>query len=176
MRQSQPLAFVYFDYKDDNQTPGRVLASILKQVISALPKIPPVVSQYYTGKRGREAHLSPYELEKLLISVLEPLPRTFIVIDALDECDERRHRRDMLNIIRSLRAYQNIRIFLTSRPYPSDIQSTFLNSPKINIEARDSDLRLYMVEQLVEATDVGTIDRNFMEDIIQKLINGSQGL
>jgi len=39
--------YLYFDYKDDEQTPSKVMACLLAQLVSALPYIPECVETAY---------------------------------------------------------------------------------------------------------------------------------
>lgn len=167
---------MYFDYRDqDDQSATSVVASILKQIVAAFPTVPSSVMEIFDKLQGSEHQLSLHELEEIIHSVTASTSCTYLVIDALDECDEQKHRRSLLKILERFKGKQHIRVFVTSRSYPQDIRTTLGHSPQIVIEAHDSDLRLYMLLELQNACE-GIIDEEFALQIVEKIIKGAQGL
>lgn len=172
-----PLAFVYFDYRDQNdQSPTQILASILKQVINAIPTIPGPIMDFYDKSKGSEHQISHQDLEKLIILVVESIRGMYLVIDALDECDEQKYRKVFLQILKRFKSNNQIRLFITSRSYPEDIRTILGDDPKIEIKAHDTDLQLYLQHELQDICDSGIINHSFAMEIVDRLINRAQGL
>ena len=153
-----------------------ILASILKQIVVFLPTIPDAVVETFWKSRDVGHQLSPQEFEKMIHSVAEAVKRVYIVIDALDECDEQKHRRPFLQILERFKMDKHIRLFVTSRPHLQDIRAVLEANPKIRIEAHDADLREYLLHELKDICDDGVISHKFAMEIVSKVIGGAQGL
>jgi hypothetical protein len=51
-----PVAFYYFDYRDqDHQMPNSILSSILGQIVATMPEIPKCVTDAYGKPRALES-------------------------------------------------------------------------------------------------------------------------
>lgn len=87
------------------------------------------------------------ELVDTVMLVARGFSRVWIFFDALDECDETTQRVDLLSAIqRFMKA--GISGFATSRSHPKDIQFTFMNTRKIELLARATDIRPFVREQI----------------------------
>jgi hypothetical protein len=172
-----PLAFIYFDYRTQkDESPIYVLASILKQIVASLPTIPNAILETFEKSEVAEHQLSSQEFEKMILSVVGSVKSVYLIIDALDECDEQIHRRSFLKILERFRVDKHIRILVTSRSYPQDIRANFETGPQIEIKAHDSDLRQYLLHELRPIYEFGVINHSFAMEIVSKLIDGAQGL
>jgi hypothetical protein len=123
-----------------------------------------------------EQQLSSREFEKMILSVAGSVKSVYLVIDALDECDEQKHRRSFLQILERFKMDKHIRFFVTSRSYPQDIRAALEAGPQIEIKARDADLRRYLLHELKDVCDSGVIGHGFAMEIVGRLIDGAQGL
>jgi hypothetical protein len=166
---------VYFDHRDEQQSAHVIIASILRQTVAALPVIPNPVRDMYQKLKASGHHLTLDKLTETFISVTSSLSRLFVVIDALDECDNQ-HRSMVLQLLRQLEDIPNVRIFVTSRPYPQDIRTALSSSPQIEIKAHDSDLRQYMLQEVRCICESGIIDFQFAYSMISRLIEASKGV
>lgn len=170
-----PVAFFYFDYRDqEHQTSNYVLSSILRQIVATMPEIPKCVIDA-CDKEASAGSLSLPELEGLILEIVATLNRTYVVIDALDECDER-YRRTFLQCIDRLKQCQTIRLLITSRQYPKDIYAYLHTYPEVEIQAHDSDLRSYMYQELEHADIYDVIDDDFGAEIVETLTRRAQGM
>jgi len=96
-----------------------MLASLLKQIVSGLKVIPVDIDRaFQRAKQGFDGRgLSVSEILKLLPAALKSQKRTFICIDALDECVAE-HRPEFLRSLYSIvRDSPNVRLFVTGRPH-----------------------------------------------------------
>lgn len=117
-----------------------------------------------------------HELEKVMLDIARSIERTYIIFDALDECDESKYRRTFLQFIDRLKQIQTVRLFLTSRQYPQDINAAFHTHPQIAVQAQDSDLRRYMYQELDHAGVDDIVDEIFATKIVETIINRAQGM
>jgi hypothetical protein len=172
-----PVAFFYFDYQEqDNRTPSNILSSLLRQIVSTIPEIPKCIVDAYDKLHVSGGSLPLHELERLMLDVTESISRTYIVIDALDECNNPRCRKDFLQIISRLKQSHTIRLLVTSRQYYQDISKFFSADPQIEILAHDSDIRRYMYQELENAAIGDIVDDVFSTKIVETVLNRAQGM
>jgi len=108
----------YFDFAARNeQSPVNMLGSLLRQLVSGLDKIPePVIQVFQKQKKviGGRGLQVPQILT--MFQAITSKRRTFICVDALDECVPE-HRMVVLESLRQiLQESPNTRIFMTGRP------------------------------------------------------------
>lgn len=152
-----------------------MVASILKQLASQKPTLPLPVAELHErfGKQGDHPQLD--DLETTLLLTCREFRQTFIIIDALDECDAKRHRKAFLKVLKDLEN-TSARLFVTSRPHPDDIKQTLCAAPRITVEAHDSDIRKYLAHKLGQDGDTDLIDEPLKEDIVSNIANRAQGM
>jgi hypothetical protein len=176
VEQGVAIAFFYFDYRDqDNQSPAKVVASILKQVASLKPKLPHPVAELH--KRCEEKRDDPQlqDLQNTLLLTCQEFRQTFIIVDALDEYAVGKHRAPFLRVLKEL-AKISVQVFVTSRPHPDDIKRNLGASPQITIEASDSDIRKYLAQKIDQDGDTDLIDEQLKEEIVRNIASGAQGM
>ena len=110
----------YFDFAARNeQSPTNMLGSLLRQVVTGLEEFPEAVVQGFRNEKkvigGRGLHVPG--ILKMFKQTIAATKRTFICVDALDECVPE-HRMIVLESLgQILRGSPNIRIFITARPH-----------------------------------------------------------
>jgi hypothetical protein len=117
------------------------------------------------------------DVMKIFRNICLSSDEVFLVLDAMDECDENMNRELILDLVKFL-VGTNARVVVTSRPYPWDINRTFADYPQIAIEAADSDVRAFLLEKITNS-ERGTrlfIDEKLREEIIQSITAKSQGM
>jgi hypothetical protein len=100
-----------------------------------------------------------------------------ICIDALDECDPQ-SRSELLHFLKAMDS-QSIRLFLTGRhSVEAEVTGILSNlSPEtISITAAEEDIRLYLSQQLEKDRYPKAMDDAFKHQIVEKLVEISQGL
>lgn len=150
------------------------MSSLLKQIAVALPELPKCVIEAYGKHHESKTAISVQELEELLLTISSTLSSLFVVLDALDECDEVRYRKPLLQFIRRLKQNKNVRLFVTSRPHLQDLNTVFQDCPQIEVQAHDSDLRSY-IEQELSFSDVA-IDDTLTSYVIEKVLSNAHGM
>ena len=175
-RKRSPVAFIYFDYRNqESQSPSKVFASILKQVLSTMSAIPSDLVETLQNLHERGLRLPQHETEQMILNIASRVPIFYLILDALDECDETNHRRSFINLLNRLKSLSNVRIFITSQPYLKDIESAFEKDLQIVMRARDADIRQYLSQELREA-DISGVDEQLAEDIVQSIVTNAQGV
>ena len=153
-----------------------MLASLLKQLAIPLPKLPEPVLELYKKLSNLEKRPQQLHLEQAIVSTCEKYDRVFIIIDALDECDAKNHRKDFLNALKTLRTHSNFSIFVTSRLYPEDIKKDLKGAPQIIIGAHDDDLERYISREIERSDNIDEIDEDFKTEIITRVSQAAQSM
>ncbi|KAI5846365.1 hypothetical protein DFP73DRAFT_387213 [Morchella snyderi] len=119
------LAYIYFDYiEKDRQGPIQVMASLIKQLSTQTStSLPDETRKLYNKLKREEREPDFEELYRVFLATCGKFSRVFLVFDALDECDQDGGQGYLLRSLQHLlEEKQQISIFLTSQPYPEDIQ------------------------------------------------------
>ncbi|KAL3294530.1 ankyrin repeat-containing domain protein [Colletotrichum asianum] len=98
----------------------------------------------------------------------------YVVLDALDECEQSQRRR-LLHAIEELAQCDTIKILMTSRSHLPDIEEFLACHTQIPIQAHDGDLTVYMQRLISEEDQYGIIDEEFANYIIKQMISRANG-
>ena len=169
------IAFFYFDYRDqDNQSPANVTASILRQLASCKPALPHPVAELHQRLGKQQGLPQLQDLKATLLLTCREFRHTFIIFDALDECDAKRHRKSFLEVLKDLEKL-SVRLFVTSRPHPHDIKQKLDTSPKITVEASELDIKKYLAHKIDQDGDDGSYRRAIEEGDCDNYCEWSSG-
>ena len=145
------VAYIYCDYKDqDAQTASNLIACLARQLVGHPAKLPTQLENLYKELESQRRRPTLPELERLVTDLFHERKRTYVVVDALDECGVY-ERRKFLPFLGSL-PHGSTRILVTSRPYGEDIHRFFLGAPQIIITASDADIKQFVQEQMKDRT------------------------
>jgi len=169
------VACFYFDFAARNeQSPVNMLGSLLRQLVSGLEGIPEAVVQCFRNQKkvigGRGLQVSG--ILKMFQTITDT-KRTFICVDALDECVPE-HRIVILESLGQIvRESLDTRIFLTGRSHVrSEIERKFGGAAVfLLIEPTGDGIIGYLREKLKSDTTPemmsSTLEANIMENISQ---------
>ena len=173
------VACLYAEYNDQkNQTLVNILGAFLRQFLATTQT--PIsneitkklqVIQREGGKTGFEDNLALLKIQ------LQHLDRAFICIDAIDELDPD-VRWKLLKGLEDLGA-TNTCFFLTGRDHiESEVQEVFKISEanKVVIRATPQDITGFVSEKIRENRNSKAMDDELAADIINKIIEKSQGM
>src|SRR5207302_8587310 len=109
----------YFDFAARNeQTPINMLGSLLRQLVSGLEEIPEAVVQGFRNQKkaigGRGVQVSGI---LKMFQTIAGTKRTFICIDALDECMPDHVMIVLESLGQILQGSSDTRLFMTGRPH-----------------------------------------------------------
>ena len=173
------LLYFYFDYKRQlEQTPFNILVTLLRQLLSTHSNFPNAASDLYKRIQKGQGLPAWRDLMKAFRNICTGFSEElFLVFDALDECDEKAHREPILDLLEFM-SKSNVRVLVTSRPYPPDINDAFANYPQIVIEAADADIRAFLLEKITKCRWKISrfIDEALRQEIIQLITAKSQGM
>jgi len=169
------FAYFYFDFSDKKkQIVDSFLRSIIIQLFLYHQNIPIDIQSLYNTCHGDQPTLDA--LIKILLSLLTTSSRTYILIDALDECCERGEMVDLLKQL--ILSSSSMNLLITSRK-EQDIITILqchidvvrcIQSAKV-----DADVELYIQNCLRRDP---TLKRCLpvREDVIKALVEGANGM
>jgi hypothetical protein len=138
---------VYCDYKDQaRQTASELIGTLAKQLAARKTELPRQLVDLYEQLKAQDKRLDQGQLESLLLSLCSIFTQTFVLVDALDECNAINARRPFLSVLQALHE-ASVKTFITSRPNPEDIKAQLYQLPQVEIVATESDIKRYVKEK-----------------------------
>lgn len=170
----------YFDYsKQVDQTPLRVLQTLLHQLLSTNSSVPSLARELAEDLRLGKTLPSFDDMKGLFVSLCSVVGQpVFIVLDALDECDAVANRKPILELIKSIKT-SKAKLLVTSRPYPPDVDEVLGDCPQVLVEASDKDIRKYVLEQIADNVEMRRMLKNrddLKQEIVNSILDKSQGM
>lgn len=143
------IAFLHCNFRQVQEQRSRdLLASILKQLAQALPEIPEPVMDLYDRHQKKQTLPKEQELSVCLHKIAGRLSKIFLVVDALDECENYNGSRDkLLSVVGDLQTQWNLSFLATSRYIP-EIMEKFEGKPSLEIRATPDDVKRYLRSNL----------------------------
>ena len=171
--QDLAVACFYYDFASrEAQSPTNMLGSLLKQLLSGPGTIPVEIMQKFRGQKtaigGRELQLP--DIVKMCAAVTSQ-QRTFICVDALDECVSR-HQLEVLDVLgQILRGSPNTRIFMTGRSHIRGVVERALGgkSTSVSIVSREDDIATYIRAKLRKDTTPEVMNSRLEDDIMKSI-------
>ena len=171
--QNVAVACFYFDFAAEKEQSARsMLGALLKQVVGGLEEVPGEIVETYENQKGLIGRRAPQlsDIVKMLQTITSS-KRTFICIDALDECAAE-HRVKVLNSLNQiLQESPGTRIFMTGRPHIQDEIGKRLSGrvKTVRITPRRGDIIRYLRRKLDEDTVPDAMDSSLEADILKRI-------
>lgn len=171
------VAFIFCNFRrHPEQRFEDLLASLLKQMIQQQPCVPDDIKQLYGRHKKRRTRFSAEELSQMLQATTKLFPRTFIVVDALDECQKANGcRKSFVDDLFNLRANYGVNLFTTSRFVP-EILNTFNIHTSLEIRAHGDDLRRYLGGCMAQLPAFVHRDPSLQNEIKHGIVDAVDGM
>ena len=171
------IAYLYCNFRQQqDQKPVHLLASLLGQLVQGQPSVSNSMQSLYESHKAKRTRPSFDEISHALQSIMAGYSRTFIVIDALDECGiSDGSYRKFLSEIFNLQAKTRANLFATSRLIP-DITDEFRGSPSLEIRANDGDVRRYLDGHMSQLRSFVSRNHNLQEEIKTEIVKAVDGM
>ena len=174
------IAYLYCNFRrQQEQKPADLFASLLKQLVQKQPSVPESIKGLYMCHKDRRTRPSSDEILKVLPSVIRDYSRTFIIIDALDECQVSNGvRRILLSKIFNLQAKTAVSLFATSRFIP-EIEKEFERGKRglsLEIRASDEDVQRYLDGHMFQLPSFVSNNLHLKEEIKTAIVNAVDGM
>ena len=171
--QNAVVTCFYFDFAArKEQSATNMLGSLLKQIVSGMEMIPEEISRAFQEQKkaigGRGPRLP--DIVKMLQAITFS-QRTFICIDALDECAIA-HRVKLLNSLQQiLEKSPRTRIFINGRPHiGAEIEKRLAGRVRsVSIGPRKDDVIGYLRVRLDEDETPDAMDESLVAEILEKI-------
>jgi len=164
------VVYCYFQYDNrPNQTAAKVIKHLFKHFLASLPEIPPEVEEFCNNHRRRLDSPPLPEIIALFVACAVKIPSVYVIMDALDECDETQ-RKDIIDFIVALTG-NRIKVLTTSRPHFPYLRNKFPDIPVQEVRTDDDDLRLYIHQTLFEQLLSDDFKNQIGEVIVKKAGN-----
>jgi predicted ATPase len=147
------LAYFYFDFNDrQKQSSDMLVRSLVAQLTKQCIEVPKSLDKLFLTHDNGYQQPSQTPLLEILHDFIKGFPHVYLIIDALDECEE---REELMNIIATVAAWkvQGLHVLLTSRR-EGNIKLTLENLIDeqnivcVQADVVDRDIKLYVREQL----------------------------
>ncbi|KAJ7458855.1 ankyrin repeat-containing domain protein [Mycena latifolia] len=173
---SPPVAFFYFDFRNNEGNPVEMALRRIVLQLSAHSANPyRTLDKEYKQSSGQTLPMYQ-DLLKVLKELLKELGRTYIVLDALDECKEA-NLEELLGLLSVLRSWTQtpLHLLITSQPR-STLTQHFRNVPCLFLEAAvtGKDIYLFVAEELQKSAFKGWTSR--ADYIIKCIVHKSNGM
>jgi len=170
---STTVTCFYFDFAArKEQSATAMLGSLLKQIVSGMEAIPEDISRAFQEQKkaigGREPQL--LDIVKMLQTITSS-QRTFVCIDALDECAAA-HRVKILDSLKQiLEKSPETRIFITGRPHIRAEMERRLGGhmASVSLCPNKEDIIRYLRVRLGEDETPDAMDESLIADILEKI-------
>jgi len=167
------IACFYFDFAAQNeQSLAGVLASLLKQLVFGLEETPEEISEAYRDRKNAIGGQGPQISDILkMLQITSARKRSFICIDALDECATEHQAKLLDSLGHLLQQSPGTRIFVTGRPHiRPEIGRRFGGRViSMSISPKKGDITTYLRSRLAADTTPDAMDSTLEADILEKI-------
>ncbi|KAE8335622.1 hypothetical protein BDV24DRAFT_155890 [Aspergillus arachidicola] len=171
------IAYICCNFqRKDEQNIDHLLASLLKQLTESCFSLPESVRDLFNHNKVQRARPSLEDISRALHSVVAKYSRTFVVVDALDECQTSEGcRMKFLSELSSPQAKNGVNIFATSR-VDDEIGKTLTKAIYLKVYARDDDIEMFLLAELHMNSLLSLPTRGHVKDALQNLTKGIEKL
>jgi len=153
------------------QSAATVLAGLLKQVVSGFRPIPKEIKDAF--QKCEEAGGQRLQLPEMvkLLGNLASMRRTFLCLDALDECTATDRAKIFLSLKDIIKMSPTARVFLTGRPHVGGEVGRHLGGgvASVLISPRKDDIIQYIHAKLAEDATSDEMDEGLEAEIVQTI-------
>ncbi|KAI9762012.1 MAG: hypothetical protein M4579_000648 [Chaenotheca gracillima] len=172
------IAWIYFDYRDqDRQILINLVASLVQQLARTCEDSWERLSSLYDAFVNHGTRPTLEDLSEILQLQTTSFDKTFLIVDALDECSEREEtRRKFVRHLEKLPS--TVQLLVTSRPLPA-IHTLLGDAATLEIRADTQDVRSYLEVQLENEEQLQeNIERDpsLRESILSTVAAKAQGM
>lgn len=171
------IAYLYCNFRRrDEQKPVDLLASLLKRLVQGRPTLPNSLRDLYERCKNKQSRPSFEEISKELHSIIASFSTTFIVIDALDECQvSDGGQTKFLSEILRLQTKTGANLLVTSRFIPH-IVAQFQAAASVEIRASNGDVQRYVDGQLSRLPSFVRRNLDIQEQVKTAIVKAVDGM
>lgn len=174
------LGCIFYSRREavDAHHPSKVMMTLLGQIVDQVPIWTRHVRALWQKKKpGIPA---AEQVATVIETILAPIPRSCIFIDAVDECKDREHVATVLRCLKKIQDKTKLGIFITDRLVEEAVWPTLFSQPKkIPVErAEDADISWYIEQRLMSSSMHDLLEGNdrLLADIRSVISQASDGM
>ena len=169
------VAFLYCVYAErGDQTADQLLCSVIQQLVRAQNFILGDIRELYHKHHRSNIRPDLAEISKTLESVASLFSRVYIVVDALDECNNSNKTRDsLLSCLWKLDVH--VQLLFTSRP----LDETIPKAVQFQVTAQETDMCKYLSGQIQKEPGLAKLcakHQGLQEEVLDKIITKVGGM
>lgn len=171
------IAYIYCNFRrQQEQKPEDLLASLLKQLVLQKRSMPEILKNLYERHKEKRTRPLIEEVSRVLHSIVADYSKTFVIIDALDECQVigGRHKKLLSEILR-LQTESGVSLFATSRFVP-EIMTNFKGCLSLEILASDEDVQRYIDGHILQLPSFVLRSPDLQEEIKTEIAKAVKGM
>jgi Cdc6-like AAA superfamily ATPase len=171
------IAYLYCNFgRLNEQKVEDLLANLLKQLSQRKLSLPRNVKELYDHHKVMRTRPSVDEILRVLQFVVTTYSRVFIIVDAIDECQESDGcRMKFLSELFALRTRDRANILVTSRFIPN-ITDQFESSVQLKIRASNADVERYLEGHIEQLPAFVHHDIRLREEILTRISEAVDGM
>ena len=161
------VAWLYCDFvAHQEQSATAMLGAILGQLVG-IGEMPENIRERFR-KRFSDRGLRLSDMVGMLKTAISTLPRTYICIDALDECNSK-SRQELLRSLRDIiRESPRMQMLFTGRSHIADeVKKYFVEAIIVPVSPSEDDIRAYLDARLDGDTEPDAMDNGLRTDIMR---------
>lgn len=176
LKENIGIAYIFCAHNERHKAKSLV-ACLIKQLVTQLPYLPQEVRELYDLHEKHNTYPQNADLIQVFVHIVSGFSKVFIVIDAIDECQDENDRNIFLLIIQNIKEHAHL--FVTSRPIAS-IEEYFKNDLHEEIKATDEDIMAYVKseissESFILSTEISSRPELEMH-IVEKIVSKAKGM
>jgi len=154
------------------QSVASILGSLVRQVVSGMEKVPVEITRVFEGQKLADARRGPQlpDIVKMLQSITSSV-RTFICIDALDECAATNRLKLLNSLQQILKSSPHTRIFIIGRPHVrAEVEKRLPGRvTSVSVGPSENDIVGYLRLRLDEDETPEAMNESLEADILEKI-------
>ena len=172
------IAYVYCNYQAQaQQNSSNLLAALLKQLVQVQPSITEPVARLHKQHDAQGTRPTITEISDALESVIAKFSTVYLVIDALDECqDNNGSRSQLLKQLRNLQAKNNVHLMVTARYIPEIVvEFRKMKAQTLEVRASADDVKRFVagqIHRLPKCIQRDTALQGIVQDKIVEAVDG----
>lgn len=171
------IAYIYFNAKRQvEQILTNLIESLLKQLAERQTSLPGVLKDLFERHQKQRTKPQLNECLQALKSVVAMFSKVFIVLDALDECQEAGGCREgFISEVFKLQQNSRASLFATSRFVPA-ITDKFERAKILQIRAKKEDLQVYIHHFMERLPRIARQSSTLCEEVKEGILNAVDGM
>lgn len=171
-------AYFYFDFRD-KPSAALMLRCIIADLCDRKMFVPAQLHKLYRQCDNGRREPEQLDVIQIFSALLASTYRTFIILDALDECSSGSDRNCLLKVLKEMISMENLSILLTSRR-EKDIAEKLDPLIDVTVDLKDggieSDIGIHVRKCLEDDEKLRTWNPNTKQMIQKALLDGADGM